>query len=666
MKKVKTMISLMISIAMVISLIFVSSYTMAATTIIDDFEEGGTNLAGGYWPIGWAPEFDTTVYKSGTRSTKLVKDNANQWPEYMAGAADIGLETSGKANFDLWVKTAGTGITGSFSFRILITDSNDKRWYNDVPVDVQASETDFVLVSGLFNDFKDYPAGTEYYNFTNESTMIKTFDFILIGTPATTFTMWIDDIALSGDAVAPTATSAPTPTADPTPVPLVVSLIDDFEDGGTNLAGGYWPVGWTPEIDTTVYKNGTRSIKLVKDNANQWPEYMAGAADIGLESSGKANFEVWVKTAGTGITGSFSFRIIFTDSNDKRWFNDVPVDVQASEADFVLARGLFTDFKSYPAGETFYNPNFESTMIKTFDFVLVGTPATTFTMWLDDIGLSGNAVDPTPTTAPTGEPTAVVTTEPTIAPTVAPPALDETGVRTYLQNFDNITDLESTGFKIENPSVGVVSLETGLENVKDGTASLKITKSSNMGYSGVNCIWANMGDIDLVGFTHLEAWIKMSATDIKGPVSVRTRLNIDTIWFATETIIEKLNAEEDFIQIRIPLSSLWNGYNFFDPEFDVTLPWMYQIDFDTQLEPMEFWIDGIALVNAEEVEEPTTAPTQGEEPTAEATPTEGSGETSEDGSPQTNDNSQTGFLFILFAAIILVAMTMSKRHYISE
>lgn len=364
----------------------------------------------------------------------------------------------------------------------------------------------------------------------------------------------------------------------PSGMARTVSMIDDFEPDGTNLAGGYWSAQWDIGVDDTVAKNGTSSLKITNSTAYLWPELHSAASTHNFDVSDMTHVEAWVKTSETTEKGSFVFRMQFVDGDGNKWYNyNVSLDKEETESDFVLASLPLADFMDFASSSEYYDPAVNSPIIKSFIFILVGTPAEVYDMWLDDLAIVN----------PTAEPAPVIP---------EPDAPDLSGYLTAIQDFDSVSSVEDTGFAPENPGHNIImALETSAENVHDGTQSLKMTLTGEQGYAGTNVILNN--EVDIAGYDYLEAWIKTSATDIKGTFDVRTRLNLGGTWFYAITTVYKAHTEADFVQIRVPLTELTNGVANFDPESDVTAVWMYQIDFTTVLEPFDVWLDGIALVS---------------------------------------------------------------------
>jgi len=358
-------------------------------------------------------------------------------------------------------------------------------------------------------------------------------------------------------------------------------MIDDFEPGGTNLPSGYWGNGFTFVVDNSTAKSGSHSLKLT-NSGGAYPELHSAAPTNNLDGSGMTHIEVWVKTSVTSSKAPFKLRLIITDGNGKKWFNEAQLDKEETENDFVLASYQLTDFMDYATSSEYYDPEVDSTEIDNLIFVTIGLPSEGWNMWLDDLMFSN--------------PTAPDPADPPADPIPDPPTPDTSGYLTYIQNFDSVSSVEESKFRSENPDLGqVLSLDNTPGNFYDGTQSLKVSQNAGPGYGGVNVILNN--EVDISGYDYLEAWIKTSETETKGNFEVRTRLNLGGTWFAATTIVYKAHTEAGFVQIRVPLTSLNNGIANFDPESDETKIWMYQIDWSKVLEAYDVWIDGIALVS---------------------------------------------------------------------
>lgn len=605
----KKVIPLLLSLVLALSMFTLSSFgTDAVTTLIDDFEDGGTNLRDGYWSAEFALAADNTAAKNGSKSLKAdYTAGENQWnnPSMQTGAANHTITIGDSTHFSVWIKTATTAA-GTFDFRFRFKDGNGKVWYKyGNTLNITDTNADFVQVKMELSEFLDYEdqTGTVKYDPTAEGADTIAQFFITPLLPAGTFnnfTMYLDDISLIKETADAPDSSGSDSSEDEPAVGEV--MIDSFEEGGPNLDGGYWSAQFTTyETDGTTAKNGSKSLKLVKDNINQWPELHSGLKTHSIPVRDNTHLSVWVKTKDAGDAGSFKFHVQIVDGNGKTWYNyNTGLNIADTEAGFVQMNAKLTDFLDVATSKEHYDPTAEGAgTIKGFIFVLNGTPATTFTMWLDDLSLIKKADDPSESEP--SEPSKP--TEPVDPKPVEPPTVDKTGTLKYLQDFEGINDVAKSGFVLEIPEHGTLSIETRPEHVHDGKQSLHLAFNGSAGFTSLNALCENLCDgegVDLTEYTHLEVWMKTSVSPSGNtePFNVRQRFNIDNTWWYFAKDIERVHMDDGFVQYRIALADLmdYSGLLRYDPEMAGTNPWMYQLDFTTIQEPFDVWIDGVALV----------------------------------------------------------------------
>ncbi len=602
MKQMKKVIPLLLSLVLALSIFTLPSFGTDAVTMIDDFEDGGTTLADGYWSSEFTTEKVSTVAKNGSKSLKAAYTTQNTWdnPAFQTAKSTLGISIGDKTHFSVWVKTDATVTTASFGFRVRFVDGAGKTWYNyNTNLNYTDTNAGFVQVSLKLTDFLDYTdaTGTVKYDPTAEgASTINSITFAPIFTEDLTnkFTMYLDDLSLTKESTA-------APTAGP--------MIDDFEDGGI----GYWSGNYIEyDVDETVAKNGSKSLKLVKDNASPWPELHTSTGGHNIAVGDKTYIATWVKTDGAGETGSFEFRYQLTDSNGKKWYNyNTRLNIVSTEEDFVMAAAKLSDFMDYDTGTVNYDPTAEGAgIIDKFVIVLNGTPATTFTVWLDDIQLIDDASVVAPPVVDEGDggDGGDGGDEPIEIPE---PTIDTTGTLEYLQNFEDIDDVADSGFNFEIPTHGTLSLETDPANVHDGEQSLRIDFNGSAGYTSLQALCEDLrgGEgVDLTDYTHLEIWMKTSVPidamtedgQVK-PFNARQRFNIEGAWWYYAKDIYPIHTNEDFVQYRIALADLmdYSGFLTYDPEMIGTNPWMYQFDFTAPQTPFTIWIDSVALVKVD-------------------------------------------------------------------
>ena len=601
----KKVIPLLLSLVLALSIFTLPSFGTDAATMIDDFEDGGTTLADGYWSTEFTTEKVSTTAKNGSKSLKAAYTTGNQWnnPAFQTASGTLGISVGDKTHLSVWVKTEATVTTASFGLRVRFVDGAGKTWYNyNTNLNYTDTNAGFVQVNLKLTDFLDYTDATGTVKYDPNAAGAGTINSIVFAPMFTEdltnkFTMYLDDLSL---------------TKESTAAPVSGPMIDDFEDGGI----GYWSANYTEyDVDETVAKNGSKSLKLVKDNASQWPELHTATGGHNIGVGDKTYIAAWVKTDGAGETGSFEFRYQIVDSNGKKWYNyNTKLNIVSTEEDFVMAAAKLSDFMDFDTSTEHYDPTAEGAgIIDKFVIILNGTPTTTFTVWLDDIQLIDEASVVAPPTVDEGggnEPG-----EPDEPIEIDPPTIDTTGTLTYLQDFEDIDNVADSAFNFEVETHGTLSLETDPANVHDGEQSLRIDFNGSAGYTSLQALCENLcggKGVDLTDYTHLEIWMKTSV-DVDAmmedgkmkPFNVRQRFNFDGNWWYYAKDIYPIHTNEDFVQYRIPLSSLidYSGLLPYDPEMYGAVPWMYQFDLTTPQTPFTIWLDGVALVKVDPSEQ---------------------------------------------------------------
>lgn len=96
----KKVIPLLLSLVLALSIFTLPSFGTDAATMIDDFEDGGTTLADGYWSSEFTTEKVSTAAKNGSKSLKAAYTTGNQWnnPAFQTASGTLGISVGDKTH----------------------------------------------------------------------------------------------------------------------------------------------------------------------------------------------------------------------------------------------------------------------------------------------------------------------------------------------------------------------------------------------------------------------------------------------------------------------------------------------------------------------------------------------------------------------------------------
>ncbi len=583
----KKNLSILLTVLLFLSSLYVGVLAAGGNTLeIDSFEDDSPKLLGDFTSGFGTISLDGSVSRNGSKSLKFVKDAVNTFPEIHSGDGN-NVNTAGMKGLEFWLKTEG--LSGDIKFALYLFDQSGKRWDNAVITPLSSASTEADFVKYVF-EFEEFASGSDTYDPDAADAGIKLIWLQGYGVQAQSFTLWIDDMALT-DSI-DQGGEEPGEPAD-----LVV--IDNFEDEGPNLPTGYWSSHFTLEKDSMVKNSGSKSYKMVKDNASAYPELHSAQNTLSYATAGKKSLEFYLKTSGLSKSHA-SFMVYMDDNNGNRYTNLITVDKALTEAGFQKFSYNFEDFVS---GANIFDPDLAG--VKITNLILQGyeVQAETFTVWLDDIALSSEVgqapAEPEPIDPePTGEP----------QPLPERPTPDTSGYYTPLQNFDDVEDVDDSGFGLEDITHNNgLEIETNPEYVQGGSQSIRLDFSGEKGWTGIKALGINLGEFSLAGHDHIEFWVKTQAFEgsPEGSLSkfnANVRFNLEGIWFAKTVVLYKEHTDEDWVQVKVALTDLTGGPTAmpFDPETDHLYPYEFQIDFTTFLAPYSIWIDSIYFSSVEE------------------------------------------------------------------
>ncbi|MHB1452586.1 MAG: hypothetical protein ACYCYM_01350 [Saccharofermentanales bacterium] len=359
--KVKKAISTLLTVILVCGLLSMSKfsnlYTNATDTIVENFENYGTNTAipiDGISVAGGASVYLNTDEFAGNYSCRMVYNGTTSGEMYRSNL-NVSI-----ASFDLFRMYIKSSISTGTDLTITLTTADNEQWREVIWLNY----TNYKRIEIQMMDFINTDGVTGYYDPTTDSTTITGYNIHIAGGARD---IYLDGIQFSNFVQ---------PPAD---------IIDNFENKGTDTSRtpiqGFNKSGGVTSLTVDSSSNsGNYAAKMIFDSGlASWGEMSRSNINASVE-----NYDTFNLCMKSSTTSGFDLMVIITMADSSQWKKLVWV----SGTEWMLVQIPLTDFKDAATNTTPYNPETNS---KTLTYYNISYTGSSKTIWLDDIKLTREA-----------------------------------------------------------------------------------------------------------------------------------------------------------------------------------------------------------------------------------------------------------------------------------